>query len=157
MIRKFIFIAACLTSTIALAAPPRAFLDDAIKGDNSEIALGRLIAARGYSAQVRSFGHTLYRDHSTARGQAIAVARQIGMRPPRAIMAEARMEQRKLLRMRGRAFDMEVRRYMIRDHREDIAKFQEQARIGDRRTARLARAQLPTLRKHLRIAESIRG
>lgn len=59
--------------------------------------------------------------------------------------------------MRGRAFDMEVRRYMIDDHHKDIAKFQEQARSGDRRTANLARAQLPTLRKHLRIAESIRG
>lgn len=157
MIRKLIFVAACLTSTVALAAPPRSFLDDAIKGDNSEIALGRLIAARGASAQVRSFGSTLYRDHSTARGQAVAVARQIGMRPPRAMMPEARYEQRKLERMRGRAFDREVRRYMINDHEKDIATFEAQARSGDRRTASLARRQLPTLRKHLRIAESIRG
>jgi putative membrane protein len=157
MIRKLVFIAACLTSTVALAAPPRAFLDDAIKGDNSEIALGRLIAARGYSAQVRRFGNTLYSDHSTARGQAVAVARQIGMRPTRAMMAEARAEQRKLQHLRGRAFDREVRRYMIHDHRQDIATFEAQARTGDRRTAALARAQLPTLRKHLRIAESLRG
>lgn len=157
MIRKLVFVAACLTSTAALAAPARVFLNDAIKGDNSEISLGRLIAARGYSAQVRSFGNTLYRDHSTARGQAVAVAREIGMRPPTAMMAEARMEHRKLERLRGRAFDMEVRRYMINDHRKDIATFQAQARTGDRRTAALARTQLPTLRKHLRIAESIRG
>src|SRR5690348_7490573 len=47
MFRKLIFAAACLTSTAALAAPPRHFLEDAIKGDNSEIALGRLIASRG--------------------------------------------------------------------------------------------------------------
>ena len=157
MIRKLIFAAACLTSTAALSAPPRTFLNDAIKGDNSEIALGRLIAARGYSAQVRSFGNTLYRDHSTARGQAVAVAREIGIRPPTAMMAEARSEQRRLERMRGRAFDLEVRRYMINDHQKDIAMFQTQVRTGDRRTAALARAQLPTLRKHLRIAESIRG
>jgi putative membrane protein len=157
MIRKLIFVAACLTSTAALSAPPRAFLNDAIKGDNSEITLGRLIAARGASAQVRSFGTTLYRDHSTARGQAVAVARQVGVRPPTGMMAEARAEQRRLERLRGRAFDMEVRRYMINDHEQDIAKFQAQARSGDRRTAALARAQLPTLRKHLRIAESIRG
>lgn len=92
MIRKLVFVAACLCSTVALAAPPRTFLNDAIKGDNSEIALGRLIAARGYSAQVRSFGNTLYRDHSMARGQAVAVARQFGVIPPRAMMAEARTE-----------------------------------------------------------------
>lgn len=157
MIRKIIFVAACLTSTVAWSAPPRTFLDDAIKGDNSESTLGRLIAARGYSAQVRSFGNTLYRDHSAARVQAAAVAREFGMRAPTAMAPEARAEQRKLERMRGRAFDLEVRRYMINDHEKDIAKFEAQARSGDRRTAALARAQLPTLRKHLRLAESIRG
>ena len=157
MIRKIVFVAACLSSSIALGAPPRAFLNDAIKGDNSEITLGRLIAAQGHSAQVRSFGRTLYRDHSNARGQAVAVARELGVRPPTAMMAEARSERRKLEHLRGRAFDMEVRRYMINDHEKDIATFKEQARTGDRRTAALARAQLPTLRKHLRIAQSIRS
>lgn len=156
MIRKLIFAAACLTSTVALAAPPRSFLDDAIKGDNSEMALGRVIAARGYSAQVRRFGSTLIRDHTHARAQAAAVARSYGMRPPTSMMPEARSEMRLLTRLHGRAFDREVRRYMIDDHRKDIAAFQEQVRTGDRRTAHLARAQLPTLRKHLRIAESIR-
>lgn len=156
MLRKLIFAAACLTSTAALASPPRSFLDDAIKGDNSEITLGRLIASRGASSDVRRFGSTLYRDHSTARGEAVAVARQMGVRPPRQMMAEARSEQRKLERLRGRGFDREVKHYMIDDHHKDIAKFEAQARSGDRRTASLARAQLPTLRKHLQIAELLR-
>ena len=157
MTHKLLFAVALAASTSALAAPAPHFLDSAIKGDNSEIMLGQLIAARGYSAQVRAFGRTLYRDHSTARGQAVAVARQEGVRPPTSSMAEARREYRKLERLRGIAFDREVRRYMIDDHRKDIADFTKQARTGDRRTARLARAQLPTLHKHLSIAESIRS
>ena len=157
MIRKLIFVAACLSSTAALSAPAGMFLRDAIKGDNSEIALGRLIAARGHSAQVRSFGNTLVSDHSMARGQVVALAREMGVRPPTGIMPEARAERRKLERLHGRAFDFEVRRAMIMDHRKDIAKFEAQARTGERRTARLAREQLPVLRKHLRIAESIRS
>jgi putative membrane protein len=157
MFRKALFVAALVVSTAAAAAPARQFLEDAIKGDNSEATLGRLIAARGYSAQVRSFGNTLTRDHTRARAQASAVARSIGMRPPTAMMPEARSEMRKLQRLRGRAFDREVRRYMINDHRKDIASFERQVRTGDRRTASLAQSQLPTLRKHLRIAESIRA
>ena len=157
MIRKLILVAASLTSAAAFAAPPRSFLSDAIKGDNSEATLGRVIAARGYSAQVKSFGATLTRDHSNARVQAAAVARSFGMVPSRAMMPEARSEMRKLERMRGPAFDREVRRYMIDDHRKDIATFKAQARNGERRTASLARAQLPVLRKHLRLAESIRA
>lgn len=157
MIRKMIFVALCVTSTAALAAPPRSFLEDAIKGDNSEVLAGQYIAAHGASSQVRSFGRTLYRDHANARAQAAAVARTYGMRIPGATMPEARREMRKLRYLRGRAFDLEVRRYMTNDHRKDIAKFEAQVRSGDARTARLARAQLPVLRKHLRIAESIRG
>jgi putative membrane protein len=157
MIRKAIFLAALLVSSAAAAAPARQFLDDAIKGDNSEANLGRLIASRGYSAQVRSFGRTLVRDHSRARVEAAALANRLHVRAPTSMMPEAQSEMRKLERLRGRAFDLEVRHYMINDHRKDIAEFQAQARSGDRRTAALARAQLPTLEKHLRLAESIRG
>jgi putative membrane protein len=157
MIRKALFVAALVVSTTAAAAPARSFLDDAIKGDNSEATLGRLIAARGYSAQVRNYGRTLTRDHRNARVQAAAVARSFGMRAPTSMMSEARSEYRRLERLHGRAFDREVRRYMVDDHRKDIATFVSQARSGDRRTARLAREQLPTLRKHLRLAESIRA
>ena len=157
MIRKLVFAAACLVSTAAIAAPPRQFLDDAIKGDNSETRLGQLIASRGSSPQVRSFGNTLVRDHSKARVQASAVARAIGMTPPGAMMPEAQAEYSKLQHLHGRDFDREVRSYMIDDHQKDIAKFEEQAKSGDRRTAALAREQLPTLRKHLSIAESLRG
>ena len=70
-------------------------------------------------------------------------------------MPEARAEYAKLQHLSGRAFDREVRRYMIDDHRKDISEFKEQAQSGDRRTAELARMQLPVLRKHLRIAESL--
>lgn len=159
MFRTLTF-AALLAGSIAapaFAAPAGTFLRNAIMGDNSEARLGRLIASRGYRAQVRSFGRTLTSDHSAARAQASALARRMGVRPPTAMMPEARAEYAKLSHMRGRAFDMEVRRYMINDHRKDIASFVRQTRTGDRRTADLARMQLPTLRKHLRIAESIRG
>jgi putative membrane protein len=45
---------------------------------------------------------------------------------------------------------------MIHDHQKDISDFEKQARSGDRQTAALARAQLPVLRKHLRIAQSLK-
>jgi putative membrane protein len=157
MFRKALFVAALVVSTSAVSAPPQQFLTDAIKGDNSEAALGRVIAARGYTAHVRSFGRTLTRDHNNARAQAAALARSYGMRPPTSMMPEARTEMRLLDRLRGRAFDREVRRFMVAGHRKNIAIFERQVRNGDRRTSSLARAQLPVLRTHLRIAESIRG
>lgn len=157
MIRTALFIAAVVVSTSAAAAPARQFLNDAIKGDNSEATLGRVIAARGSTAQVRSFGRTLTRDHTAARAQAASVARSIGMAPPHSMMPQARSEMHKLQHLHGRSFDLEVRRYMINDHHDDIATFKAQVHSGERHTAPLARAQLPTLRKHLRLAQSIRA
>ena len=156
MYRKLLFTTALLVSSAAGAAPASKFLHDAIQGDNSETRLGALIAAHGSSAAVRSFGRTLERDHSAAKVQAAAVARRMHVPVPSSMMPEARSEYAKLERLRGRAFDREVRRYMINDHQKDIADFEKQARKGERQTASLARAQLPVLRKHLRIAESLR-
>jgi putative membrane protein len=156
MLRKIVFVTALLAASAAGAAPASQFLHDAIKGDNSEARLGRLIASRGASAAVRSYGRTLARDHGSARLEAAAVARHMRVSAPTAMMPEARSEYAKLERLRGRAFDREVRRYMVDDHRKDISDFADQARHGDRRTAALARAQLPVLRKHLRLAEALR-
>ena len=155
MFRKLLFAAALLCPTASQASSASHFLRDAIKGDNSEMRLGRLIAAEGHSAAVRSFGNTLVVDHSKARAQAARVATRMGAPVPTAMMPEARAELSKLKHVRGHAFEREVRRYMIEDHRKDISEFRDQARHGDRRTAALATAQLPTLEKHLRIAESL--
>jgi putative membrane protein len=144
-----------LGATTARAAPPRQFLADAIKGDNSEMALGDIGARRGDSQGVRDFGTRLHGDHAQARVEAVAVARALRVPVPSGMMPEAARERTRLQRLSGPAFDREFVRYMVNDHREDIAKFERQARTGDRRTAALAQAQLPTLREHLRIAESL--
>lgn len=156
MLRTILFTAAVLAAAPAIAAPPAHFLKDAIQGDYSESTLGRLIQARGASAEVRNFGAMLTRDHTKGLGQAEAVARRehLSIRP--AMAPEARAELYRLRRLSGVSFDREVRRYMIHDHQKDIAEFRDQARTGDRATAALATATLPVLEKHLATAESIR-
>lgn len=140
----------------AHAAPAGKFLGDAIRGDNSEVTLGRLATQRGHSPDVRRFGAMLVRDHSNAKVQAVAAARRDRVAVPGGMMPEAAAEYRKLNRLSGAAFDGEFKRYMIDDHRKDIAKFENQVRSGDRITSALARQTLPTLRTHLSTAQSLR-
>ena len=146
---------ASLACSPAMAAPARQFLGDAIRGDNSEMALGAIAARRGASSGVRDYGARLHSDHQQARVEAAAVARALRVPVPSGMMPEATRERTRLQRLSGPAFDREFIRYMISDHREDIGKFERQAHEGDRRTAALAAAQLPTLREHLRIAEGL--
>ena len=150
-----IAISALSLAAPAAAAPARKFLNDAVQGDRSEMTLGRLIQSEGGSFAVRAFGAKLVRDHARAHAQALALARSMHIGISDTIMPEARAERSKLQRLRGSPFDREVRRYMVRDHRKDIAEFEAQASHGDGRTAELARQTLPTLRKHLSIAEAL--
>jgi putative membrane protein len=96
----------------------------------------------------------LQQDHSQARDQAEAVARRMGVAGTREMAPEARAEERKLRRLSGPAFDREFVRYMVQDHRKDVHEFQEQSR-GRGPDAQLARETLPTLRKHLAMAERL--
>ena len=144
----------CAVAAPAFAKPDRAFLKDALQGDNSEMTLGRLAARRGVSPGVREFGRMLAMDHAKARAEAAAVARRAGAPVTSAMAPEAIAERRKLQRLSGRAFDREFARYMVDDHRKDIREFEEQA-AGHGPTARLAEATLPALRKHLETAQSL--
>jgi putative membrane protein len=132
----------------------RHFLEDALKGDNSEMMLGALASERGESPDLRRYGQTLRDDHAQAREQVVPLARRAGVAITDQAAPEARQEKRKLERLHGRAFDREFASYMVKDHRKDIAEFEAEAR-GRGPTADLARQTLPTLRKHLAMAQEI--
>jgi len=157
MFRKMLIAATILLPTAAAAVPPGVFLRKAIQGNFSEVTLGRIIQNRGSSAQVRQFGAMLVRDHSNGLAQAQRIADRLRLRIPATLTPEARREQFLLRRLSGRAFDREVRRYMIDDHRKDIAEFRAQARSGDRATAGYAAATVPIMRNHLNMAQALRG
>src|SRR5690349_15306378 len=126
MIRKLLFAALVAAPAAALASPPSEFIKDAVKGNYSEATLGRMIQARGSSAHVRQFGAMLVQDHGKVLAQSQSIARRMNVRVSLSMTPEARRAQIILQHLRGRAFDREVRRYMIQDHTKDIADYREQ-------------------------------
>jgi putative membrane protein len=150
-LRAFV-VAAALTSSTAYADSPREFLQKALEGDNSEIMLGRLAADRARSPRVRDFGNMLVTDHSQAKEELLEVARRMGVRDQGDVAPEAQEERRRLSRMGGRDFDREFVRYMVDDHRKDVAAFRDEAGERHGPVSELAGRQLPTLRHHLEMA-----
>jgi putative membrane protein len=160
-----ILCSALLAATMLIPAAAKAdtaqhFLRQAIEGDNSEMALGRLAQNKAENPAVRQYGRTLASDHWTARVQAVNAARRLGVRSAqsdRDLAPEARDEQRRLSDMRGGDFDREFIRFMIDDHRKDIRAFEDESRENHGFVSQLAAQQLPTLRKHLDIAMSLQS
>jgi putative membrane protein len=145
---------AASSAALAKSEPPHKFLEDALKGDNSEMTLGQMAAERAHDPAVRDYGRTLHDDHAKAKADALTVARRMGVADTREMMPEAKAEQRKLSRLRGAAFDREFVRYMRHDHEKDVAEFKaESARPGE--VGQLAERTLPDLQKHLDIARRL--
>ena len=154
MIRLLVLSAA---ASLALAAPaladsPRDFMVKAMRGDNSEMMLGRFAMQHASSQAVRGYGRTLYVDHTKGKAEAVAVARSMGLAPNDEPMDVAKNEREKVSGLHGRAFDREFVRYMVHDHQEDIADFRKQAEVREGRVSAFAEKTLPVLHKHLDIA-----
>lgn len=150
-----LFLGALLYASPALAASPADFVTDAIKGDNSEIMLGRYAAKHGVSAETKQFGRMLVADHTKAKRQMVALARSVGVGVPTSATIEADAERVKLIALSGKSFDQEFAQYMVQDHQADIAKFKQEAAAGDGAVSAMARKQLPTLERHLQMASSL--
>ncbi|HRY04755.1 MAG TPA: DUF4142 domain-containing protein [Beijerinckiaceae bacterium] len=145
-----------ITPAFAQSDASREFLKEAIQGDNAEIQMGQLAAARGGSKDVRDFGKMLSRDHQKAAAQARKVATQMKMKAPAGIPDAAKEEKAKLRKLKGADFDKEFASYMVEDHRKDIDEFQREAEQGENpKVKEMAAAQLPTLKKHLEAAQKL--
>jgi putative membrane protein len=151
----FALVAVPLAATAALAAPPGVFLRQAGMGDNTEIQAGSVAERNSRSEAVRDYARKLQRDHRHSSEMAMPLMRRNGVTPPAGILPEDRAAMRRLERTRGRDFDRAFAQQMVVDHQKMIAKFEAQARSGDRETAQFARAQLPVLRDHLRDARRL--
>ena len=150
-------VAGVLYASAAFAVSPSDFVTDAIKGDNSEIMLGRYAAEHGASAKIKNFGQTLVADHTKAKKQMVSIAAKVGVSPPSMATVEADAERVKLMALSGDSFDREFAQYMVKDHESDIAKFKEEAAADAGSVSVMAKKQLPTLEKHLEMAKSLSG
>ena len=132
-----------------------AFLTDAMKGDNSEVALGKIAQSKGSSQGVKDLGTMLVTDHGAHKTEVAGIAQQNGVAVTDDIMDEAKTLETKLNGLSGAAFDKAFVDAAVEDHQKDIAKYEAQAKSGDATTAALANKTLPTLRKHLETAQKL--
>jgi len=139
----------------ASAKPNQAFLKDAIEGNFAEISMGQLAQKKGASDGVRSFGQMLAQDHTAANEKAMALAKSQGVTLPTEAKPEAQKELDRLSKLNGKAFYENFAKYMVADHKKDIAEFEAQAKGSDD-VATFAKDTLPTLQKHLQTAQSLK-
>lgn len=132
-----------------------AFVTEAMKADNGEVALGNLAQQKGSSSGVKDLGKMLATDHAAHKQEVAALAQKANVPVTNDLKEEAKTEQKKLDGLSGAAFDKEFVRATVEAHQKDIAKYEQEAKSGDAQTAALAQQTLPTLKKHLQAAQAL--
>lgn len=131
------------------------FIKDSIEGNLAEVKVGELAQQKASSQGVKDFGATLAKDHGMANEKAQKVAQTLGVAPPNAPSMMQKMMYKELSARSGRSFDEHFVTGMVKDHKEDIAKYEKEANSGTGPAADYARQVLPDLRKHLQMAEQL--
>ena len=130
------------------------FITNAMESDYAEIDVGKLAEQKGTTQGVRDFGQQLVKDHSENLDKAKQVASQLGVKDPGGASVTQKAEYLKLKVLSGATFDKSFAKGMVSDHQADIKEFQKQSTKNDP-AGQFAQDTLPTLQKHLQMAQSL--
>jgi putative membrane protein len=120
----------------------------------AEVELGKLAQERGSSDHVKEYGKMLVDDHARMNNELKDIASKENIVLPSGVSSEQRQNIDRLAKLSGAQFDREFLTDSAKDHREDIAEFEKESNSGQDQALRdFASKSLPTLRKHLEMAE----
>ena len=138
-----------------LSQDDRSFIQQAAQGGMAEVEMGQLAEQRAQSAKVKAFGQRMVRDHSQADRKLDAIASSKGVTLPAGLDAKAQAQYDRLQKLSGADFDREYMAAMVADHQKDIGDFRQEAGSAKDSDVRdFAKATLPTLEAHLKVAKS---
>ena len=157
------FAAGLAVVLFATAAPANAqdkstqqFLTKAIEGNLAEVQMGQLAQKQATTLAVRSYGQMLEQEHTVANQKARAAANAMQIKPPTQPNSKQKADHERLSQLIGAEFDEQFADHMVMDHQEDIQKYEKAATMNDP-AGTYAKEALPTLRKHLQNAESLKA
>jgi putative membrane protein len=132
----------------------QAFVNDAARGGEMEVKLGKLAEQDGSSAAVKEFGNRMVKDHTRLNAELSATAKSVGLTVPTKISTEQQAAYDKLAMLKGTKFDSVYIDTMVKDHTKDLAAFQKEANTTkDARLKGTVEAAIPVIEEHLKMAK----
>jgi putative membrane protein len=143
-------------ASAALSEGDRAFVEKAASGGMSEVQAAQIAQQKSASPQVKQFANRMVTDHTKANGELQQIAQQENFDLPSEPDQHDRSAMQQLSGMTGSSFDQSYAQAELRDHQQDIALFQREAKSGqDPALKQFAQKTLPVLRQHLQLAQAL--
>lgn len=140
----------------ALEEVDRVFIEASARGHLFEIQLGRLLSQRAQSERVRSYAEHLANDHQESLEALSQIASARDHRLPEDMSSAQARTVREFRIMAEDEIDRRYLEEMVREHREDLEKYQTHAEEAkDPALRRYAEMTVPVLEAHLRQAQNL--
>jgi putative membrane protein len=134
-------------ATAALSDKDKSFMKEAAKGGTMEVDMGKMAQQKGKSADVKKFGSTMVADHTKANNELMGIAKKKGV--------DLSKEKGKMMKLSDATFDKEYINAMVKDHEEDLAAFQTEAKNGsDADVKAFASKTSAVIKRHLDMAKA---
>lgn len=145
-------------STSAIRSNDEQFIKTMATGGLMEVEAGKLASARATHPEVKKFGQTMVSDHSKSNEKLKALAATRKFDLPTALDGEKKAEKTKLEAQSGPAFDAAYMDAMVKAHRKTVSLLQQQINTGkDATIKRFAEETLPTVKRHLEMAQQLQA
>ncbi len=136
-------------------AATQSFLKEAAQGGMTEVTLGQLASEKGHNEAVKSFGQRMVKDHSRVNEELKKLAHAEDVTLPTDMGSGGKELEQRLQKLSGAEFDQAYMQAMLKDHKEDIEAFNQEARNGkDPEVKNWASKTLPTLREHYQLGQT---
>jgi putative membrane protein len=128
----------------SLSSADKKFAQNAAKGGMMEVAWGKAASERAMNSEVKQFGARMVRDHSKANNELKSIASKKGITLP---------NEEPSANFKTDAVYMDM---MVKDHQEDLAEFQKEAKNGsDPDLKKFADKGAKMVAEHLSMAQRI--
>jgi putative membrane protein len=135
----------------------KAFVSRAIEGNASEVQLGQLAERKSQSKDVKQLAQKLVSDHSQMNDKWFKpVAQQLGVSEPKGPSKKDKKTMEKLENLSGSEFDNQYLTMMLKDHKQDLKQFQNEAKLAqDPNVKQVAEQGANIISQHLQMVEQV--
>lgn len=142
-----------------LSSSDKKFINEAAQGGMAEVQLGQLALKRASSPTVKKYAQQMIDEHTKVNKELMALAKQKGVTPPKAIAPKHEKLRAKLSGLSGKSFDQAyMKEAGVQAHTEQAALFERQSQQGqDPDLKAFAAKTLPAVQMHLQEAQAFTG
>jgi putative membrane protein len=144
------------TATSPQQFSDHAFVSKALEGGVTEVQLGQLAQQKSQSPDVKQFGEKMVQDHSLLGEQMKQIAKVMGVNEPKGPSKKDKQLIAKLEGMSGTEFDQEYIKAMVKDHKQDLKDFKDEAQMTqDPNLQQVTKTGTNVISQHLQMIEQI--